>query len=223
MDCRARIVEIHKNKYFLWLTVGVIATGILSLVLQPGRGASGAVELKSQLSVPQTIPDFAYMDWDQVHLQPSPEVIVTADPEQELLDLLRNSPLSIDEPVRVKTQVQAASPALKQSSSKTSPWKTVHMKVTGYCACPKCCGKSADGITADMHRIRPGDVFVAADKKIPFGTRVIIPGYNRGRSVEVKDRGGLIRGNHLDLYFTSHKTAKKWGVKYLDVRIRLDE
>jgi hypothetical protein len=33
-----------------------------------------------------------------------------------------------------------------------------------YCACKKCCGKFADGITACGHKIRRGDTFVAADQ-----------------------------------------------------------
>ncbi|MHC4477489.1 MAG: 3D domain-containing protein [Planctomycetota bacterium] len=99
-------------------------------------------------------------------------------------------------------------------------WETVRMRVTAYCPCRKCCGRFADGITASGHRTRPGDVFVAADKKYPFGTELIIPGYNKGRSVKVLDRGGLIRGNRLDVFFYSHRRAKKWGVKHLDVKLR---
>ena len=99
-------------------------------------------------------------------------------------------------------------------------WQTERMRVTAYCACPKCCGKDAKGITACSYKIKEGDTFVAADKKYPFGSEVVIPGYNDGKAVEVLDRGGLIRGNRLDVFFSSHKEALKWGVKYLDVKIR---
>lgn len=99
-------------------------------------------------------------------------------------------------------------------------WKTVRMRVTGYCACSKCCGKFSDGITADGHRIRHGDVFVAADKKYKFGTELLIDGYNNNRPVQVKDRGRVIKGNRLDVFFNSHSRAKKWGVKYIDVKVK---
>lgn len=99
-------------------------------------------------------------------------------------------------------------------------WQTVRMRVTGYCACRKCCGRFADGITACGHKIRRGDAFAAADRKYSFGTEMIVAGYNNGKPIKVLDRGGAIRGNKLDLFFHSHKRARKWGVKYIDVQIR---
>jgi 3D (Asp-Asp-Asp) domain-containing protein len=94
------------------------------------------------------------------------------------------------------------------------------MRVTAYCPCRRCCGRYADGITACGHKIQPGDCFVAADKRFPFGTEITVPGYNSGSRVKVLDRGGAIRGNRLDVFFNSHSKALKWGVKYLDVKVR---
>ena len=102
-----------------------------------------------------------------------------------------------------------------------SEWQTVQMKVTAYCPCSKCCGNSADGITASNHRIKAGDTFAAADRKYPFGTEMIIPGYDHGQQVEVLDRGGAITGNHIDVFFPTHEQALQWGVKYIDVSIKL--
>lgn len=99
-------------------------------------------------------------------------------------------------------------------------WQTVRMRVTAYCACKKCCGKFADGITASGHKIRPGDTFAAADKRFSFGTEMVVPGYNNDKPIKVLDRGGAIRGNKLDVFFNSHQQALKWGVKYIDVRVR---
>lgn len=99
-------------------------------------------------------------------------------------------------------------------------WQVVRMRVTGYCACSRCCGKFSDGVTASNHRIRWGDKFVAADKYYSFGTEMVIPGYNNDRAVTVEDRGRVIKGNRLDLYFNTHWQAKKWGVKYLDVLVK---
>ena len=99
-------------------------------------------------------------------------------------------------------------------------WLTVRMRVTAYCPCPKCCGRYSDGVTACGHKICPGDFFVAADRKYPFGTEMIIPGYKNGEAVKVLDRGGVIRGNRLDVFFDSHQEALKWGVRNLDVKVR---
>ena len=94
------------------------------------------------------------------------------------------------------------------------------MRVTAYCPCSKCCGKYADGVTANGYRIRSGDTLAAADKKFSFGTEMIVPGYNNEMPIKVLDRGGAIRGNKLDVLFGSHKQAQKWGVRYLDVKVR---
>lgn len=132
--------------------------------------------------------------------------ISEADPDAELLEALQN----LDGP---EGEIVVEDP---------SQWQVVRMKVTAYCPCKICCGRHADGITACNHRIRPGDRFIAADKFYRFGTEMIIPGYNQNQAVEVKDRGRLIKGNRLDVFFSSHRTAMKWGVKYLDVLVKTE-
>lgn len=106
------------------------------------------------------------------------------------------------------------------NSEQPGEWQTVQMRVTAYCPCPKCCGEYSDGETACGHKIRPGDSFAAADRKYPFGTEMVIAGYQNTQPVKVLDRGGVIRGNRLDVFFHSHEEALKWGVKYVDVKIR---
>jgi 3D (Asp-Asp-Asp) domain-containing protein len=115
--------------------------------------------------------------------------------------------------------------ALNQSETEvgrepSSQWQIVRMRVTAYCACRRCCGKFADGITASGHKIRRGDAFAAADRRYSFGTEMVVAGYNNGKTIKVLDRGGAIRGNKLDLFFHSHKKARQWGVKYIDVKVR---
>ena len=123
----------------------------------------------------------------------------------------------------VKTEpVQSAALALPDESKNEAAekWRIVRMKVTGYCPCSKCCGEYADGITANGHRIQPGDTFVAADKRYSFGTEMVIEGYSNGQAVKVLDRGGAIRGNKLDAFFHTHQEALEWGVRYIDVKVR---
>ncbi|MEW6049316.1 MAG: 3D domain-containing protein, partial [Bacillota bacterium] len=50
---------------------------------------------------------------------------------------------------------------------------------------------------------------------VPFGTRVWIPGYGPG---VVVDRGGAVRGLHLDVYLADLAEARSWGVRVLRVR-----
>lgn len=105
-------------------------------------------------------------------------------------------------------------------SEPSSEWRIVKMRVTGYCPCSKCCGEFADGITANGHKIQPGDTFVAADKRYSFGTEMVIEGYGNGKSIKVLDRGGAIRGNKLDAFFHTHQEALEWGVRHIDVKVR---
>ena len=86
-------------------------------------------------------------------------------------------------------------------------------KVTAYCPGSCCCGKYADGITASG--VPAVGKIVAAPPSIPFGTELDIPGY--GRAI-VRDRGGAIKNNRLDVLFPTHQGALNWGVKYLEVK-----
>ncbi|MCC6239056.1 MAG: 3D domain-containing protein [Phycisphaerales bacterium] len=98
---------------------------------------------------------------------------------------------------------------------------TILMEVTAYCRCQKCCGPSACGLTASGKHVSYNDGrFVAADTSVlPFGTKLIIPGYASDEAVEVIDRGGAIKGNKLDVYFDDHATALQWGRQMIEVTI----
>jgi 3D (Asp-Asp-Asp) domain-containing protein len=45
---------------------------------------------------------------------------------------------------------------------------------------------------------------------IPFGTGLFVPGYGCGT---VQDRGGAIKGMHIDAWFSTEKQALNWGRK----------
>ena len=75
------------------------------------------------------------------------------------------------------------------------------------------------GITASGTKARYGTI--AADTSIfPFGTVIYIPGYGYG---VVEDRGGDIKGYHIDLYYSSHQTALEWGREIKEVKVWLPE
>jgi 3D (Asp-Asp-Asp) domain-containing protein len=96
---------------------------------------------------------------------------------------------------------------------------TLRMEVTAYCPCTKCCGENARGLTASGHDVSYNNSrFVAADNNLPFGTKLVIPGY-AGGAVEVIDRGGAIKGNKLDVFFATHEEALQWGRQFIDVTV----
>lgn len=95
------------------------------------------------------------------------------------------------------------------------------MLTTAYSPDEKSCGKWADGYTASGYSVwTNGMKLVAADTHLlPFGTIVTIPGYNNGKPVQVLDRGGKIKGRHLDLLYPTHKRALQWGAQRLVVDV----
>ena len=84
-------------------------------------------------------------------------------------------------------------------------------KITAYCGCAKCCGKT-DGITASGTHVTAGRT-IAAPPEIPFGTKLMIIGH----IYTVEDRGGAIKGKRIDIYFESHEEAERFGVQYIEV------
>lgn len=81
-------------------------------------------------------------------------------------------------------------------------------KLTAYCSCSKCCGKS-DGITASGTKATAGRTVAA--KGIPFGTKLMI----NGETYIVEDRG--VGSGVIDIYFDSHSEALNFGVQYAKV------
>lgn len=86
-------------------------------------------------------------------------------------------------------------------------------KITAYCACPKCCGVWADGLTYTETIATEGRTIAVDPDVIPLGSLVEINGIN----YVAEDIGGAIDGNEIDLYFDSHKDALEWGVQYHSV------
>ena len=111
-------------------------------------------------------------------------------------------------------------PVIVANAPQLPTFRTIEMEVTAYCPCTKCCGSQAQGITASGKHVSHNDSqFVAADKRFAFGTKLIVPGYAGGKIVEVQDRGGAIKGNKLDVYFSTHAEALKWGRQKLTVTV----
>lgn len=134
------------------------------------------------------------------------------------------SEVVIKEPVDKIVQVQKkitsrASTATRTNSTAedapvASEGKSVGVyKITGYCSCSKCCGK-ATGRTSSGTIATAGRT-IAASAALPYGTKVNI----NGHTYTVEDRGGAIKGNKIDIFFSSHAQALAWGVRYLPVEI----
>jgi 3D (Asp-Asp-Asp) domain-containing protein len=87
-------------------------------------------------------------------------------------------------------------------------------RITGYCSCASCCGKT-NGVTASGTYATAGRTVAADTSKLPFGTKVVIEGH----TYTVEDVGGAVNGNHIDVFFSSHSKALEWGVRYCEVYV----
>ena len=88
------------------------------------------------------------------------------------------------------------------------PLYEIEVTVTHYCACAKCCGVNADGITASGKQAQRG--MVAMSSYYPFGTQIMI----NGVMYTVEDRGGSGIENNIhrvDIFVPDHQEALRLG------------
>ena len=135
---------------------------------------------------------------------------------EEEIEKIKLSENVIKEPINKIVQVQkniTSRAANNTVTNATHTGTTKIFKVTAYCSCAKCCGKTT-GRTASGTKATAGHT-VAASGQFSFGTKLMI----NGQEYTVEDRGGAIQGNRIDIYMNSHVEAVAWGVKYLPVQV----
>lgn len=87
--------------------------------------------------------------------------------------------------------------------------------ITHYCPCMECCGKT-DGITASGTKAEEGRTIAVDPDIIPLGSEVVI----NGHTYIAEDIGGLIDGNRIDVYVSSHERAWDLGVYEAEVLVK---
>lgn len=100
--------------------------------------------------------------------------------------------------------------------------RTIRAKLTAYSPLDNRDGQQAQGNpTRTSIGRRVGRNIAAADpKKLPYGTKLEVPGYG---IVEIGDTGGALRNDdkniRIDLYHDTYNQAMKFGVKDQEVKI----
>ncbi|MCI8760894.1 MAG: hypothetical protein HFJ34_07295 [Clostridia bacterium] len=128
------------------------------------------------------------------------------------------SEVVVKEPVNKIVQVQKIGTSRGSTLPRTANHTTTSTggttyKITAYCPCAKCCGKT-NGRTAAGTKATAGRT-VAASSQFAFGTQLNIGGH----VYTVEDRGGAIKGNKIDIFVNSHAEALQWGVRYMTVNV----
>ncbi len=133
--------------------------------------------------------------------------IIKKEPVNKIVQISSNIVTSRDSDTTRKSKNTSTNTTKSNGSSQI-------YKITAYCACSKCSGPWANGITASGKYAKAGRT-IATDSKFAFGTKLKI----NGKIYVVEDRGGAIKGNRIDVYMNSHSQALAWGVKYLPVEV----
>lgn len=98
-------------------------------------------------------------------------------------------------------------------SAASLPRGSFTINASAYTAAADECGKS-DGITASGIKVHKGTL--ACPPQFPFGTKIEIE--EMGEFV-CEDRGGAIKGNHVDIYMQTKKEAFAFGRRNLTAMI----
>ncbi|MFZ8763636.1 3D domain-containing protein [Enterococcus diestrammenae] len=118
-----------------------------------------------------------------------------------------------EEAERVAAEEAAAE---EQASTAPSGGQTITMESTAYSSDP---ADSLGGghITATGQNLLENPMAVAVDPNvIPLGTRLYIEGYGEAYAV---DTGGAIRGNIIDVHFSTAAQCYAWGRRQVQVTI----
>ena len=135
----------------------------------------------------------------------------TADSSIKYASLNAVNPVSA--PTSLDDFTLARNGTISTSGGTLSYSRKVKVEATAYCSCEKCCGPYDGTSTADGSR--PREYYtVAASKLMRFGTMLYIPYFDSAPNhgvFEVEDRGGAIQNNRIDIYFSAHEEALRFG------------
>ncbi len=88
------------------------------------------------------------------------------------------------------------------------------INASAYTAAADECGKS-DGITSSGLKVEENRT-LACPAHLPFGTKIAIDGMGEFRC---EDRGGAIKGNHIDIYMQTKAEAFAFGRRNLTAQV----
>ncbi len=85
-------------------------------------------------------------------------------------------------------------------------------KTTGYCPCDSCSG-GWGRLTSTGAVATAGHTIAVDPNVIPYGTKVMI----NGVVYTAEDRGGGVKGNHIDIFYNTHGETRAQGTQYAEV------
>lgn len=172
-----------------------------------------SIEINQNIPIPENIKQAITKKEEQLRLEEEQKQL-----EQERLRLEQ---LEKERLEQEKQQEKISKTTSRGNIDRTTDnW--IKFTATGYCPCSKCCGKT-NGITSSGAKAQAG-VTVAMPKGYSFGTKLLIKDTNEnllndGETYVVQDRGGAIKNNKIDIFFSSHSEALKFGKRTVYLKV----
>lgn len=121
--------------------------------------------------------------------------------------------------IKIETEIDKGDDAQAEQ-----PVSLGNFKLTAYCSCEICCNNWALNRPIDENgndivygaigeELKEGYSIAVDPSVIAYNSKVII----NNKVYVAQDCGGAIKGNRIDLYFSSHEDALNHGVKYAEV------
>jgi 3D (Asp-Asp-Asp) domain-containing protein len=127
----------------------------------------------------------------------------------------RDAGLGVDGIVGPQTQKALGLHSSSPASVPSRGTRTISLVATGYCPCAKCNYPYGGQPSYLGYPLKKG--IVAVDPQvIPMGSRLYIEGYG---SAIAADQGNAIKGNRIDLCFSTHQEALNWGIRTVRVTV----
>ncbi|HAS00069.1 MAG: Conserved protein YuiC [Candidatus Moranbacteria bacterium GW2011_GWC2_37_73] len=122
------------------------------------------------------------------------------------------------EPVKTEQEIKNEAILAKWKPKQTQKWNNLPkekfvINASAYTASADECDNDL-GITASGIKVHSGTI--ACPPEFPFGAKLIIEGYG---TFVCEDRGGAIKGNHIDIYMETKTEAFAFGRRNLIAQV----
>jgi 3D (Asp-Asp-Asp) domain-containing protein len=93
------------------------------------------------------------------------------------------------------------------------------VEATGYSLISDELGSDGDPQTATGTYPTAGRTIAVDPNVIPYGSKVKIPAMGNSTYI-AEDTGGMIDGNHIDIYMSHGDIARKWGRQTITIYVK---
>ena len=124
----------------------------------------------------------------------------------------------LSEPVQQTEEAANDQGQQETEAAKTTEEPASHLvslgvfKTTGYCPCGSCSGRWGR-LTSTGALAAAGHTVAVDPRVIPYGARLMI----NGVIYTAEDRGGGVRGNHIDIFYDTHEESRLHGAQAAEV------